>query len=66
VSLKDIRFFYMEESGDLRSSSVCEEMRQALQRAVFHLEDFSRHPAMRVQFNFTLMSGSNDLVELTQ
>jgi hypothetical protein len=66
VSLKDIQFFYMEESGDLRSSSVCEEMRLALRRAVSYFQDISRSRVQKVQFNSPLRSGSNDLVELTQ
>lgn len=51
VSLIDIQFFYMEESGDLRSSIVCEEMRRALQRAVSHFQDISRSPVQKVKFS---------------
>ncbi|KDR24070.1 fatty-acid amide hydrolase 2-like isoform X2 [Zootermopsis nevadensis] len=51
VSLNDIQFFYMEESGDLRSSSVSEEMRQALQRAVSHFQDLSKTPVQKVKFS---------------
>jgi hypothetical protein len=58
VSLRDIQFYYMEESGDLRSSSICEEMGQALQRAVSHCQDVSRSPVQKVQFNSTLRYGS--------
>ncbi|PNF23846.1 hypothetical protein B7P43_G13733 [Cryptotermes secundus] len=51
VSLKDIQFFYMEKSGDLRSSSVCEEMRLALRRAVSHFQDISKSPVQKVKFS---------------
>jgi fatty acid amide hydrolase 2 len=51
VCLKDIQFFYMEESGDLRASSICEEMRHTLRRAVFHFQDLSRSPVEKVRFS---------------
>lgn len=62
MSLNDIQFFYMEKSGDLRSSSVCEEMRLALRRAVSHFQNISKSPVQKVQFNSTVRSGTNDLV----
>jgi len=38
----------MEESGDLRASSICEEMRHTLQRAVNHFQDLNRSPVQKV------------------
>jgi len=54
VSLEDLQFFYMEESGDLRSSSICDEMRQTLRRAVSHFQDLSRTPVQKVHFSSLL------------
>ncbi|XP_069705396.1 fatty-acid amide hydrolase 2 isoform X1 [Periplaneta americana] len=50
VSLTDIQFFYMEESGDLRTSSVCEEMKQSLHKAVSHFQEMSKSPVQKVRF----------------
>lgn len=39
---------YMEESGDMRASSVNLETRQALLKAVHHLETLSSFPVEKV------------------
>jgi hypothetical protein len=66
VSVRDMQFFYMEESGDLRSSSVCEEMGQALRRAVSHFQDISRSPVQKVQFTKgQAVLGMKNLIKLT-
>jgi len=38
----------MEESGDLRASSICEEIQHTLRRAVFHFQDLNRSPVQKV------------------
>jgi len=39
----------MEESGDLRASSVCEEMQHTLRRAVLHFQDLNKSPVQKVR-----------------
>lgn len=48
----------MEDSGDLRSSSICEELQHTLQRAVFHFQDLSRSPVQKVLFSYIPRSSS--------
>lgn len=38
----------MEESGDLRASSICDEMQHTLRRTVSHFQDLNRSPVQKV------------------
>ncbi|PSN54905.1 hypothetical protein C0J52_01680 [Blattella germanica] len=51
VNLKDLQFFYMEKTGDLRASTVCEEMQNSLQKAVSHFNEISKMPVQKVSFS---------------
>lgn len=42
---------YVEESGDLRASSVNPETRQTMLKAVHHLETLSTFPVEKVRCN---------------
>jgi len=45
----------MEESGDLRASSICDEMQHTLQRAVSHFQDLNRSPVQKVLLCINIM-----------
>ena len=48
VNLKDVHVMYAEESGDLRASSVTPETREAMMKAVRHLESVSTFPVEKL------------------
>lgn len=59
VNFKDLHVMYVEESGDMRASSVNSETRQAMLKAVHHLETLSTYPVEKLnlpgfKFSFRL------------
>lgn len=51
VSLPDLKFFYMNETGDIRASSICMDLHKALQKAVMHFQDICKTPVEMVKFS---------------
>ena len=49
MNLKELHVMYVEESGDLRASSVDPETRHIMLKAVHHLETLSSYPVEKVK-----------------
>lgn len=48
VNLKELHIMFAEESGDLRASSVTPETKEAMLKAVHHLETLSTYPVEKL------------------
>ncbi|KAJ9578564.1 hypothetical protein L9F63_005214 [Diploptera punctata] len=56
VSLADLKFFYMTETGDVRASSVSVDMLHALEKAKTHFHEICKTPLskMKMRYSFKL------------